>query len=360
MSDDTKCMETKDPDEVVDLINSLIRGDCPGKKTGRGVMWSTLANQIRRMLYDPNATEKGRVAIICNMMKHKLTESQVCAIVKTCCRWNDYSEAFTRNKVNVCYRLYAGNENHEARREDVNNQTLSHPTPATDNEPVNIDVLIGTVTWRAPDIKPTLASLRHFFLNRTDVFATQHAPDGKHTDWYYLTQYHEITDQDIINHLETWINPQCTGPVTLGAYENDGDGTGKWLCADLDDKNNGRKGEISNLTRAYLICGFFEYRGISCLLENASEGFESYHVWVFCDPTDIRTLREIGKYAAQQCGVVCEIFPKARYNSRLGDLVRIPFSLNRKRTARSRIITYDRTEVVTLYTYLCSLQECPA
>lgn len=347
--------EKKDTDEVVELINSLIRGDCQGKKTLKGILWEPLAKQIKRILQDRNARHHGRVAIVGNMKERGLTDEQIFHIVHANNKWDDYDEAKTQYQISTIHATHTTASDKIQDAQDITQRATDTPTPDTQGTAQDIEILIYTIPWRKPDVLPSPASIRHFFMNRCDVFAVQHAPTGENKGWHYRPVRRELTDKDIYNHLETWLNPQCADPFTTGTYEKDINNKGKWLCFDIDHDDQSQKENSNNRNAALLLCGFFEYHEVNCLLENASEGFESYHVWVFCEPTDIRTLQAIGKYAAQQTQVKCEVYPKSSHDSDFGNLVRLPFSLNRKRKAKSKIIPYNRNHVIALYRYMQAL-----
>lgn len=304
-----------------------------------GVDKPRLCTKIWRVLQDPKADggkgNNARVAIVWTMRREGVTESDCLRIIKDNCKWSDFDEKKTFYYIRKIYQSHDFRGNNERREEEMSkdaNFFFSPPLIKT-----NIEDVIKSVHWRNPkDITTKPESIRHFFINNNDAFFSQHAPDCKHENWYYVHNESILTDKHIIRHLETGLNPSHDKPFTLGLHEKNKDRLGKWICYDLDAKDDL---EGSNKKKAYSLIYYYKSIGITCMLENASENTPSYHIWLFCDPTDIRILKQIGEHVRQFLDIKCEVFPKCD-NGKYGNQVRLPFGLNRKRNLRSVIMPY--------------------
>lgn len=321
-------------------------------RNGR-ISLSELASRIHKVLHDPHCDgddgHKARAAIVYKMKDAELTEDEAFWVCEHNRYWSDYKEEITRSMIHSMYVKKNGNINGNANERGEKPSAHARDFPPSlplSSKNQSIEELIKEVKWREPEAKPEKESIKHYFINNPDIYSYQHAPDAKHEKWYYTLVETPLSQKHIWRHLETALNPKYEKQFTLGAHEQDKEGKGKWLCFDIDEKDE-KNG--SNLRNAYLIIGYFESRGISAMLENASEGIESYHIWVFCEPTDTRVLKAIGEAALEATGIKCEVSPKCDPKNPIGNLVRIPFGLNRKREAKSKILTYDKGVACALF-----------
>lgn len=300
-----------------------------------GVDKPKLCTAIWKVLHDPKADgdkgNKARVAIVWAMRRAGVTESDCFRIIKDNCKWSDFNEKETDYHIHEIYHkpdLKSNNERREGEMSKVVKSSLLE---------TNIEELIKSVHWRNPkDITTKPESIRHFFINNNEAYFYQHAPDCKHDNWYYFHNASILTDKHIIRHLETGLNPSHDKPFTLGLHEKNKDCLGKWICYDLDAKDDI---EGSNKKKAYSLIYYYKSIGITGMLENASENTPSYHIWLFCDPKDIQILKQIGELVRQFLDIKCEVFPKCD-NGKYGNQVRLPFGLNRKRNLRSVIMPH--------------------
>lgn len=303
-----------------------------------------LDRDIYAVLKDPEASYGGIRGISLKMMNQgRLTEDEAFWVIEKNNKWNTWDATGTREKLHDLW-LYL-HRNESGAKPSPQARLSSPALPISD---IDINELITKVQWRKPEVKPTVESIKHYFINNFETNAFQVLPNKYNLNVAYKPMKH--IDKNIWRHLETAINSTFNKPFTYGAYEKNKEDKGKWICFDLDVEKDDKHG--SNLRKAHEIIGYFESRGISPMLENASEGIESYHVWVFCDPTDIEILKAIGKDARDACKIdskECEVSPKCTPGSPLGNLVRIPFGLHRKRNRKSKVMTYDKGAAIALY-----------
>lgn len=296
-------------------------------------------------LVNPFANRNDKVGMVMTLFSFGYSPSEVIGILEgelkpfVKCRWEDYIKEKSIPEVEKLYKEWKHKEQCKPALNHHNTTNFSGLPSHSSNsqgdafrDQTETEDLITKVQWRKPDVKPTSDSIKLYFINNTATNAVQFFNTSEEK-WGYKPMKH--SEKNILRHLDTGINPTIEHPFTYGAYEKNEDDKGKWLLFDFDEKDD-RTG--SNLRDAKKIIGYFVVNGITPMLENASEGIESYHVWVFCEPTDIRTLQAIGKGALEATGVKCEVFPKGKAGSKLGNLVRIPFGLNRKRNKKSKIL----------------------
>jgi hypothetical protein len=256
------------------------------------------------------------------------SENEACSIIHENNRWIDYEKAITRVHVHSLY--VKGKEGRDA------GVAIPAPLPSFSitNKAVLEDIL-DTVQWRLPIsvVKPYI--IYDYFVNNQNAYFVQCAPSKYFNTWHYELRTHSITYDIISKHMETAINPDAR-QFTIGIHEKNQDNLSKWICFDIDDKDNF---ENNNIDKTNCIIKYLHSRGIYPLLENASVGTESYHIWAFCTPTNANKLNEIGNAITKMLSINCEVFPKSNTGN-IGNQVRLPYGLNRKRNTMSKIITW--------------------
>jgi len=158
------------------------------------------------------------------------------------------------------------------------------------------------------------------YVNRRDIYATQ-------SEYGYIRQFKELSDETIEKHLN--------GDITIGSYQMEKDDTVTWLCIDIDAHGDD---EIvkANVISFEVFCRLSE-NGIPFVVE--SSGSEhSYHFWIFL----VRTKGVKAYYFGRELlhGLNVEVYPKQPELTELkqfGNLVKLPFGINRKNGSRSRM-----------------------
>lgn len=78
-------------------------------------------------------------------------------------------------------------------------------------------------------------------------------------------------------------------------------------------------------------------------LIEASGSIDSYHVWIFLEECKSWTAYNFSRKLAKEANVKCEIFPKQKKLSggKYGNMVKLPFGVNRKNGNRSKLLNDD-------------------
>lgn len=167
------------------------------------------------------------------------------------------------------------------------------------------------------------------FFARKDAFAVQNE-DGKGYQKYDLPIGPEI----IRRHL--------AGDLTLGAYQLNSDGKVLWLVFDFDT-------ELADRDAQALLSIVMETEYAHSTILEATGNGSRRHLWIlFSDPVSAVYARSLAKGFLQQVKIVVEIFPKQTSvaDDGYGNLVKIPFGVNRKTGNRSTLLFPSNLEAV--------------
>ena len=170
-------------------------------------------------------------------------------------------------------------------------------------------------------------------ISRTDTFAEQ-SFDGS-----YFRVASEIS--------ETLINNHIAGKVTIGAYCLNTENEVRNIVFDIDahpDKaNNTPEALVQAQQKAdqdlNTLQKFLDKVNIPYITE-ASGSEHSYHVWILVMPVKAMIAKSFGNQIMKDAGIKCEVFPKQASlskNSAYGNLVKLPFAVNKKSGKRSMI-----------------------
>lgn len=165
-------------------------------------------------------------------------------------------------------------------------------------------------------------------INRDDVYAEQ-AANGS-----YFKVNAKISDVLLQNHIG--------GKITIGTYTLNNANEVKWICFDIDAHPKNDEDAVAEYQNADInkdrLCNFLERVGIPYILE-ASGSPHSYHVWILLKPVKASIAKSFGKEIIKAADVDCELFPKQCTIKRTGygNLVKLPFAVNRKTGNRSKI-----------------------
>jgi hypothetical protein len=176
----------------------------------------------------------------------------------------------------------------------------------------------------------TVATLFHLFATRTDYCAAQDR-SGKGYSKYRFKRGAEDVLMILLVHLR--------GGNTFGFYQIYGDDMLNWVCFDIDDHNALRAPEEVKADVRKLLDVLKKY-GIPFLLE-ASGSPNSYHVWIFLEPTRTYNAYKFSRQIEAEARIECEVFPKQKgitKKKRYGNLVKVPLGINRKSRTRSQFL----------------------
>jgi hypothetical protein len=173
--------------------------------------------------------------------------------------------------------------------------------------------------------------LYEHFINRYDTYAIQVGNNG----------YRRVTETltpDIVNkHLE--------GDITIGTYQLSIFNKVKWVCIDIDSHGDADPVqvqidslEICNRLDAYRIPYICELSG-SCV---------SKHIWLLMDNVDATKAYHFGRELIK--GYNYEVYPKQSSLGRkgFGNLVKLPYGVNRKNYIRSKILKVGCRELTKI------------
>jgi len=171
-------------------------------------------------------------------------------------------------------------------------------------------------------------------LSRKDAYAEQ-----KHDGSGYFKVNAEISDQLIENHV--------AGNITIGGYCLNKSNEVTAIIFDIDahpDKDD--RSEESLIQRQQkaerdllTMQKFLDSIGIPYITE-ASGSLHSYHIWIVIKPVKASIAKAIGQQMVKDAGIKCEVFPKQatiKQGRGYGNLVKLPFGINRRNGKRSMI-----------------------
>ena len=154
--------------------------------------------------------------------------------------------------------------------------------------------------------------IRRLFISRSDAYAVQN------DDGTYTSVKKPLTDDLFEQHLK--------GEITLGPYQiNPKDNTVKFVGWDIDNRKDG-------LHIAQAIVQELKKYGLQGIIEPSGSP-DSYHVWLFCNPTDAAIAYDFGRQIVGnlECKDI-EVFPKQRGIEKdgYGNLIKLPLGKHRK------------------------------
>jgi len=168
------------------------------------------------------------------------------------------------------------------------------------------------------------------FGSRVDTFGEQYSVEGGAL-WRRVDE--PLTVEVLQEHLD--------GKRTVGVYViNPADQSCKLICFDFDSKISGITSLDELKKEVDKLIAVLEKGGIpkTAILREFS-GSKGIHVWVFFNPPIPAIVAyHLGRNAAQQAGVKCEVFPKQRQLlSPFGNLVKLPCGIHQATKDRCRI-----------------------
>jgi len=181
----------------------------------------------------------------------------------------------------------------------------------------------------APEEEVAYRMLR-LFSSRSDTFGEQYPIEGG-ASWRRVEE--ALTAEVLEEHLD--------GERTVGVYAiGPADQTCKWICFDFDSEISGITSLDELKKEADKLIAVLERGGIpkDAILREFS-GSKGIHVWAFFDPPlPAIVAYHLGRNAAKQAGVKCEVFPKqSQLLSPFGNLVKLPCGIHQATKDRCRM-----------------------
>lgn len=172
-----------------------------------------------------------------------------------------------------------------------------------------------------------VSKLCQLFINRWDCYAIQ----DNINPLLFPTVYQELTVDIIKNSL----NPNSD--ITIGIHQINENNV-KWLCYDIDKKHTPDPKLLSNqiikhLKEWYNLKGYIEPSGSP----------DSYHVWIFIEPTDTDVainFHKTFKNRLKSVGIDIRTIEKgiSKGDKGLGCMIKLPFNIQRKTNKRSELL----------------------
>ena len=206
-------------------------------------------------------------------------------------------------------------------------KTFSQNMAESPNTIYNKDFLPKTVTIK---FKSNLLDL---LISNTLTFAEQ-SHDGS-----YFRVASEISEKLLENHIK--------GSITIGAYCLNKENEVRNIVFDIDahpDKSNNTPEALVQAQQKaeqdlIKLQKFLDKVNLPYITE-ASGSEHSYHVWILVMPVKAMTAKSFGKQIIKDAGIKCEVFPKQASlskNNAYGNLVKLPFAINKKSGKRSML-----------------------
>lgn len=176
----------------------------------------------------------------------------------------------------------------------------------------------------------SLSDIKRLFVNRTDCYSLQnHKEPEKFPDIK-----EELSDDIILQSL--------FGLITIGVRPiNPDNGMIKWICWDIDDKENDDSKEVVKTIFENL-----KNKGLRGYIE-ASGSPKSYHVWIFIEPInndiaykfDEDFKNEVGMILSEKGIANVYIDRGVHKGEKLGSgMIKLPFNIQRKNGRRSKFV----------------------
>ena len=165
------------------------------------------------------------------------------------------------------------------------------------------------------------------FINRWDCYAIQ----DNTNPLLFPTVYQELT----IDIIKESLNPNSD--ITIGIHQIDNNKV-KWLCYDIDKKHTPDPKSLADQIIKYLL----EWYNLHGHLEPSGSP-DSYHVWIFTEPTDVDVainFHKTFKNRLKSIGVDTRSIEKgvSRGDKGLGCMIKLPFNIQRKTGMRSEML----------------------
>jgi len=161
-------------------------------------------------------------------------------------------------------------------------------------------------------------------IHRQDCYATQWA-NGQG----YSCKKEELTDHILQQHLK--------GKITIGVYQLKPNDTVIWAVSDHD------KGTPEDYAEAVKLFEYLKKEGYGVILEESGGAPYRTHVWLLLPkPTPAGQAKAFLESTCKVLGIrPHELFPKQTnldISRPFGNLVKLPFGINRKSGVRSKIV----------------------
>jgi len=166
------------------------------------------------------------------------------------------------------------------------------------------------------------------FINRWDCYAIQ----DNTNPLLFPTVYQELT----IDAIKESLNPNSD--ITIGIHQIDNNKV-KWLCYDIDKNHTPDPKSLSGQIIKYLK----EWYNLHGHLEPSGSP-DSYHVWIFTEPTDVDVainFHKDFKNRLKSTGIDIKPIEKgiSRGDKGLGCMIKLPFNIQRKTNKRSELLS---------------------
>ena len=175
-----------------------------------------------------------------------------------------------------------------------------------------------------------ISKICELFINRWDCYAIQ----DNTNPLLFPTIYQELTIDIIKNSLTP------NSDITIGIHQINEDKV-KWLCYDIDKKHTPITTNpkllsdqiIKYLNQWYNLQGYLEPSGSP----------DSYHIWIFTEPTDVDTainFHKTFKNRLKYIGIDTKTIEKgiSKGDKGLGCMIKLPFNIQRKTNKQSELI----------------------
>ena len=172
-----------------------------------------------------------------------------------------------------------------------------------------------------------ISKLCQLFINRWDCYAIQ----DNTNPLLFPTIYQELT----IDIIKNSITPDSS--ITIGIHQI-GENKVKWLCYDIDKKHTPDPKLLSDQIIKYLK----EWYNLTGYIEPSGSP-DSYHVWIFIEPTDtdiVVNFHKTFKNRLKSVGIDIKPIEKgiSKGDKGLGCMIKLPFNIQRKSEKRSELI----------------------
>ena len=170
------------------------------------------------------------------------------------------------------------------------------------------------------------------FISRQDAYAEQSLKGS------YFKVPGEINQTLLQNH--------ANGEITIGSYCLDTDNTVCWMCFDVDAHESEddtpaslKEKQLQADSDMETFCSFFDEEEIPYVLE-ASGSPHSYHIWILLERVEAWIAKSFGEAIMKHLDLDHELFPKQpklKSKQGYGNLVKLPFAVNKKNNNKSKI-----------------------
>jgi len=172
-----------------------------------------------------------------------------------------------------------------------------------------------------------ISKLCELFINRWDCYAVQ----DNTNPLLFPTVYKELT----IDIIKDSLTPGSD--ITIGIHQID-DNKIKWLCYDIDKKHTEDPRLLSDQIVRYLK----EWYNLHGYLEPSGSP-DSYHVWIFTEPTDVNmaiNFHKEFKNRLKSAGIDIKPIEKgiSKGDRGLGCMIKLPFNIQKKSNKRSELL----------------------